>query len=269
MKRISTAHRIYFFAVCSFGLFVGGMGYLAPELISWAVPLTPPPLHARTVASLYLAGGTMMLLAGLAQDARQVRLPTVVATIWTGSLGIVTLLYLDQFDTALRSTWFWFFAYSVYPVAGVYFILRFRRGPTSGERAPLPRMNRVLLGVLGAFALAVSLLLLFLPGVMVNVWPWKLSLMLAQIYGGPLMGLAVIALLMTTADKEECFISAVGISMFPVLALAASLMHLNLFAPWAVSSVIWFSCLGIASLAGAFVLMGIAARKDSSRKGKQ
>lgn len=267
MNRISIAHRIYFFAVCSFGLFVGGMGYFKPELISWAVPLTPPPLHARTIASLYLAGGTMMLLAGLAQEAKQVRLPTVVATIWTGSLGIVTLFYLDRFDTALRSTWFWFFAYSVYPVAGVYFILRLRKGRTSGERTPLPALNRVLLGVLGAFALAVSLLLLFMPGYMVSVWPWKLSLMLAQIYGGPLLGLAVIALLMTAADKDECFISAVGIAMFPVLALAASLMHLNLFKPLELSSVIWFASLGIASLAGAFVLTGVASRKENSRKG--
>ncbi|MEP0233753.1 MULTISPECIES: hypothetical protein [Alphaproteobacteria] len=267
MNRISIAHRIYFFAVCSFGLFVGGMGYFKPELISRAVPLTLPPLHARTIASLYLAGGTMMLLAGLAQEARQVRLPTVVATIWTGALGIVTLFYLDQFDTALRSTWFWFFAYSVYPVAGVYFILRLRKRPTSGERTLLPPVHRVLLGVLGAFALAVSLLLLFLPGIMVDVWPWKLNLMLAQIYGGPLLGLAVIALLMTMADRDECFISAVGIAMFPVLALAASLMHLNLFKPQELSSVIWFASLGLASLAGAFVLTSVASRKENSRKG--
>ncbi|MEP2386503.1 MAG: hypothetical protein ABJL10_00090, partial [Hyphomonas sp.] len=190
-----------------------------------------------------------------------------VATIWTGALGIVTLFYLDQFDTALRSTWFWFFAYSVYPVAGVYFILRLRKRPTSGERTLLPPVHRVLLGVLGAFALAVSLLLLFLPGIMVDVWPWKLNLMLAQIYGGPLLGLAVIALLMTMADRDECFISAVGIAMFPVLALAASLMHLNLFKPQELSSVIWFASLGLASLAGAFVLTSVASRKENSRKG--
>lgn len=250
MNRISTAHRIYFFAVCSFGLFVGGMGYFAPELISWAVPLTLPPLHARTVASLYLAGGTMMLLAGFAQEAKQVRLSTVVATIWTGSLGIVTLFYLDQFDTGLRSTWFWFFAYSVYPAAGLFFILRARKGTNSGERSPLPALSRFLLGGVGVFALAVSLQLLFMPGYMVTIWPWKLSLMLAQIYGGPLLGLAAITLLMTAADKDECFISAVGITMFPLLALAASLMHPNLFTPLGLSSLVWFGCLVISSLAG-------------------
>lgn len=267
MRGISIAHRIYFFAVSSFGIYVGVMGYFNPVLISYAVPFDLPPLHARVIASLYLAGGTMMFLAGLAKYPSQIRLSTIVATIWTGSLGIVTLIYIQEFDLTQRRTLFWFFAYSVYPVLGVFFILSTPNSAVPVDDNPFPEIDRTLLRIVGCLTLVLSCLLLYTPDLMVENWPWKIDRMLAQVYGGPLLGLATITLLMTTApDKEECFISCIGITLFLVLALSASLLHLELFMPFGIASAIWFGGLLFASFASVLVSTNFLGRPHGVRK---
>ncbi|MEQ8784626.1 MAG: hypothetical protein RIE06_33735 [Roseibium album] len=267
MQGISIAHRIYFFAVCSFGLYVGVMGYFNPALISYAIPFDLPPLHARVIASLYLAGGTMMFLAGLAKYPHQIRLSTIVATIWTGSLGIVTLIYIQEFDLTQRRTLFWFFAYSVYPILGLFFIISTPKSSVLVDDDPFPEVDRSLLRIVGVLALVLSCLLLYTPELMVENWPWKTNRMLAQVYGGPLLGLATITLLMTTAgSKDECFISCIGITLFLVLVLSASLLHVELFSPFEIASVMWFGGLLFASFVIVLVLTSFLGRPQEARK---
>jgi hypothetical protein len=127
----------------------------------------------------------MMLLAAAANAWYEVRVVTVILAIWTGLLGIVSLIYLDVFDWSWRPTWFWWFAYIWFPI-GAAFIAWNQRGENDHpDEAPLSRLLRGFLAVQGIVAIALALALLLAPGAMTRLWPWTINALLAQIYSAP------------------------------------------------------------------------------------
>src|SRR5689334_2838620 len=77
---LGISHRAYFAAVGLFAAWVGFWGYAAPAQVARALPWTVPPMHARFIASMYLAGMLAMFLSLVARQAAAVRIPLISCT---------------------------------------------------------------------------------------------------------------------------------------------------------------------------------------------
>ena len=196
MNPVSRAHRIFFALVGSFALWVGLWGYLVPGEIVRAIPWDVPPLHARFIGAMYLSGMVLMGLALIARRVAEVQVAVIMAAMWTGMLLLVSLLHLGEFDYSRPPVWFWFGAYIAYPLMGAW--LAWARPPTKlpDTSAAVPPWARVVLAVQGVVCVALAACLLFLPNFMVSVWPWRIPVLLAQIYSGPFLSFGVGGLLL-------------------------------------------------------------------------
>ena len=73
MKPGLAAHRVYFFVVLWFTLWVGFFGTFRPEEILRALPWPVPPLHARFIGAFYLSATVFLLLSLFAKSLLAVR----------------------------------------------------------------------------------------------------------------------------------------------------------------------------------------------------
>jgi hypothetical protein len=260
------AFRAYFAVVGLFALWVGTWGYLAPAEVGRALPWTVPPLHARFIAAMYLAGALAMALSLWASRAASfiasVRIATALAALWTGALLIVSLLRLEAFDFGKPQVWFWMGAYAVYPLWGGWLYL------AHGAAAAEPRRSDPLLLALGAVCLLLAAALALLPQLAVRAWPWAISPLLATLYAGPFFAYGVSALLLAMeARREARTIVLASMLAFALLTLLASLLHRKLFRADAPGTWAWFGLFVVAAAMLAWRLVGPAtARTGPSRR---
>jgi hypothetical protein len=181
---------------------------------------------------------------------------TIVLAIWTGLLGLVSVLNIAAFDWSRMPTWFWFFAYLGFPFAAAW-IARSQRAAASDATSPaLPDAAKVVLAVVGAVATLIGIALLLAPGFMVTLWPWGVSPLLAHIYCAPFLAYGIGFLYAATCRSWlEVRIPVVGTLVFTVGALVASYLHSSTFNPALPSVWIWFGAFGASTLA----LIGLMA----------
>lgn len=239
------AYRTYFVVVGLFALWVGAWGFAMPGEVGRALPWTVPPLHARFIAAIYLAGLLAMAWSFFAGSVAQVRIPIALAALWTGALLLVSMLHLGEFDFAKPQVAFWMFAYAVFPLWGGW--LYFKGGAAAAAR-PRPQVDRALL-LVAALCLALAAALLVAPSTMVKAWPWKVSPLLASIYAGPFFAYGVCAVLLAREARPEARrIVLASMLAFTLLALVASLLHRGLFRFDAPAAWVWFGGFGLAGL---------------------
>ena len=231
------AYRLYFFMVALFALWVGAWGFAAPAEVGRALPWTVPPLHARFIAAIYLAGLLAMVWSFIAHSVAEVRIPVALASLWTGALLCISMLHLGEFDFASTQVTFWMFAYAVFPLWGAW--LYFGRGAAAAAERRSPA-DAALLAV-GAVCLILATALLAAPSLMVAAWPWKVSPLLARIYAGPFFAYGVCALMLAREARPEARrIVLASMLAFTLLALLASLLHLPLFRFDGAAAWVWF-----------------------------
>lgn len=265
MKPGLAAHRVYFFVVVWFTLWVGFFGTFRPEEILRALPWPVPPLHARFIGAFYLSATVFLLLSLFARTLLAVRTIVLMAFTWTGWLLLITALHWSTFDFSRPQPWFWVVAYVLFPIAAAWLAW-------AGPATPPPPQGRfgdawVLTGLRlqGVLLLALATACFFSPGWIVTIWPWKISPFLAQVYSGPVVAYAVASLVLAgRRNWPETLIPAIGTFVFAGLALIASLRHLALFAAGSPSQIVWFGTLAtIALFAAALVYRALQAARSN------
>lgn len=258
-SRVSAGQRLLFGSVFVFAGWVAVWGLFYPRLIGTALPLSVPPLHARFLGAMYLSGATFMLLAALAREWSEVRVATIILAVWTGTLGVISLFYLEAFSWSHGPTWFWFFAYICFPLVALWiaWIQRERTDPSDG-----PEMSGALrswLNVQGTAAVVLGLCLLIAPQFMTRMWPWAITVMLAHIYGAPFLGFGLGNIYAARQRTwREARIAVLGTIVFAATVLVASWMHAGLFRFDTPSAWIWFG--GFAAIvAVSLLLAGLSA----------
>ena len=241
MTPVTRGQKIYFAAVGLLALWVGSWGYFIPGRVDQAIPWLVPPLHARFLGAMYLSGTTFMVGGIMARYYAEVRVTLGVIAIWTGMLFIVSLFYLGEFDYSKKQVWFWFGAYLIYPLIALWLIWRHRN---LHERVDGPALSAWVRGYLLAQGIAVTLLalsLLFAPEFMVNVWPWKITRLLAQIYSAPFLAYGLSSLMLSREQTwPEVRVAVIGIFVFAFGVLLASFIHRELFSLTNLAAWIWF-----------------------------
>ena len=265
MSSVTRGHRLYFAAVCALALLVGLRGFFTPGQVDAAIPWLVPPLHARFLGAMYLSGATFMIGCLFARRWSEVRVVVPMIAIWTGTLFLVSLLHLSEFDLARRQSWVWFAAYLVYPLIAAWLTWRMRAADPAGMAdaadtadparmaAPphrLPAWLLIYLRVQGIVMTLLALALLLVPARVVPVWPWKLPLLLGQLYAAPFLSYGIGSLLLARERTwPQVRIAVVAMWVFALAVLCASLIHRALFSVADGPDVLWFAAFGAATVA--------------------
>lgn len=249
MPPISLPQKLYFAAVGILALWVGVWGYFIPAQIDIAIPWLVPPLHARFLGAMYLSGATFMLGFILARRYAEIKSTVPVIAIWTGLLFLISLFYLDQFNFARPQVWIWFGSYLLYPLIALYLVWRYRTLSPLSEGKRLSALVRIYLLVQGALFTLLALSLLALPNLMVSLWPWKITPLLAQLYSAPFLAYGVVFLLASRRHFWlEVWVAVTATFVFVAGVLLASLIHLALFSITNPAAWLWFGGFAIATL---------------------
>ena len=94
-------------------------------------------------------------------------------------------------------------------------------------------IQAVILGVFG-------LLLLFVAGFAISIWPWAMTVQLSQLYSGFAISLCVVSAMAVREPRwEGVRLLAFIFATLAVLVLIVSIVHINRFKSDA-STVVWF-----------------------------
>jgi hypothetical protein len=264
VTRLTAPERAYFAAVAVLAAWVGVWGYFAPASVERALPWPVPPLHARFLGAMYLAGVVFTVGCMLARHWRSVRVVVPMIAVWTGMLFVVSLFHLDDFDFDRAQSWVWFAAYLVYPLIAAALAVAHRGERPGGDGRPPPAWAHAVFAAIGAAATAVGLALLVAPGTMADVWPWPITELLAQIYSAPFLSVGAGTLILA---RERTWLPAripvAALLVFAAAVLVASIIHRALFDAAEPSAWLWFG--GFA--AAACALAALAAAEVRSRAG--
>ncbi len=240
-ESLTRLHRFYFAAVALLAFYVGIWGYLIPLQVDEAIPWLVPPLHARFLGAMYFAGTALMIGCMLARRWSDIRSVVPMISIWTGTLFIISLFYLPEFDWRREQVWVWFASYLIYPIiAGVLVWTHRQLAEDTSGTAITPLARRFLIAQ-GIVLCIVSLALLLLPNVMVSVWPWAITPLLAQLYSAPFLSWGIGSLLHSRRHSwKPTQTITTSFALFSALILLASAIHIALFSSADPSDWVWF-----------------------------
>lgn len=262
MALVTRNLKVYFAAVGLLALWVGTWGYFVPARVDEAIPWLVPPLHARFLGAMYLSGTAFMIAGILSRRFDEVKTMVPMIAIWTGMLFIVSLFYLGEFDYSRPQVWIWFGAYLIYPAIALWVTWSQRNLNEPHDGTSLPAWVKGYLFVQGVLVTLLSLSLLLAPDLLVSVWPWKITRLLAQIYSAPFLSYGLGSLMLSRRQTwNEARVVLIGTVVFAIFVLLASIIHRELFSPANASTWIWFGGLTIASIMlGVMTVLSIRAR---------
>jgi hypothetical protein len=256
---VTRGQRIFFGFVLALAGYVGIWGMFLPGDIVRALPFAVPPLHARFLGAMYLSGATFMILGMLAREWAEVRVVAPMIAIWTGTLGIVSLLHLEAFDWERIQVWIWFAAYIAYPIIAAWIAWKQRARKTSASGPPLSPALRLYLTIQGGVVTLLALSLLLAPSALASAWPWSITPILAHIYGAPFLSYGLGSLHAARQRRwAEVRIAVYATLIFTLGVLVASLLHRALFDFGGPAAWLWFGGFGLATLG--LALFGLVPR---------
>jgi hypothetical protein len=254
-SEVTVPQKIFYGFVLALAAIIGIWGIFFPASVLQVLPFMVPPLHSRFLGSMYLSGATFMGLNILAKRWAEVRVVTPMIAIWTGMLGIISLFHLSAFDWGRVQVWIWFFAYISFPLIAAWIAWQQRSQTNPTEGLPLSERLRTYLYLQGGLVTLLALSLLIAPSWMAIVWPWKITPILAHIYGAPFLSYGLGSLYAVSQQTwQEVRIVIYATLVFTVGVLLASLYHINLFNFGIFSTWLWFG--GFASSSLALALFG-------------
>ena len=235
---------------------IGFSGLVFPAHI--VIPLKGlSPFNARFVASLYVGGGVVILLAALTRKAIDTRLALFSLLAITVLVLLMTFVYWGQF-TVDGVPWLWLTTYVVDPVVACFALIwlgMIRAGAPGRHRLTVLFVAQAV--VFGGAGIA----LLLASDAVLGAWPWTVTRLLARVYAAFLLAFAVGAVL-AAYERRPAAVRPFLVGSLALLAcsLGVSLLHLARFhdgpGRW-----VWFTvhAVGLGSFAVAVATLGRGA----------
>ncbi len=169
------------FLVAAFGIL-----YLFPdhtqELFAWGIQ---PRMSAMMLGAAYLGGAYFFIRAATNARWHWVKVGFLPVTTFATLMGIATILHWDRFNHGSLSFFAWAGLYFTTPFIVFLLWLRNRAtdpGPISQDLR-VPRLVRLVIGIVGGLTLVTSMFLFLQPGFMISTWPWQLTPLTARVMG--------------------------------------------------------------------------------------
>lgn len=163
------------------GVFLYGLPTLAKDWFAWSIS---PPINAAFQGVGYLVG---IVVTGLALFVARSWL-SIRAFFWpfaalSLSLFVTTLLHAGKFHWLYPLTWVWTAVYAVLPI-GVWLMWR-RQQAVAGQPPARDRRLNLIVPICWALGIPLTLgaiLSLLWPELLISIWPWQLTPLLARVY---------------------------------------------------------------------------------------
>ena len=171
------------------------------RLFAWTIR---PDMTPLIMGAGYISGSYFFVQAFFARRWHTVHLGFLPITAFTIFMAIATFMHLDRFHHGHVSFYAWIGLYIITPILVP---LVWYRNSRTDPRAPepddllLPPAIRGIIGTGGAVQFLIALFLLLFPNTMIDLWPWKLTPLTAQVIGGWFALPSVVAMLMA-ADRR-------------------------------------------------------------------
>jgi len=160
--------------------------YLFPDhthaLFAWGIQ---PRMSAMMLGAAYLGGAYFFVRVAANARWHWVKVGFLPVTTFATLMGIATILHWDRFNHGYISFFAWVGLYFTTPFVVLLLWLRNRStdpGPTSHDRR-VPRLVRLVIGIVGGLTLITSIFLFLQPGFMIGTWPWQLTPLTARVLG--------------------------------------------------------------------------------------
>ena len=252
--------RIFLLVAAAQGYAIGISGLLKPASVI-GFPLETTPLNTRFVASFYLAGAIGLTISALARSVGEMTVLLVAFSVVTLLLLGVTIAYWSEF-TIDGVPYPWLVSYIIDPVVGAAFIISLGLLSTAAPELRGPGLvfvvEAVVVGGLGVLMLAA-------PEAAIDVWPWKLSAVLARLYGAIFFALGVGAILAAQPRPPMARIPFLGTSLvLAVCGLVTYALHRSRF-DGSTSTEVWLAAHALATVVFAATL-GVVLRASSGSR---
>src|SRR5947208_6158058 len=157
--------------------------YLFPDhtqgLFAWGIQ---PRMSAMMLGAAYIGGAYFFMRVATFARWHWVKVGFLPVTSFATLMGIATILHWDRFNHSYLSFFAWVGLYFTTPFIVLLLWLRNRStdpGPTSHDRR-VPRLVRLVIGIVGGLTLLTSIFLFLQPGFMIGTWPWQLTPLTAR-----------------------------------------------------------------------------------------
>jgi hypothetical protein len=198
--RVLRGTRVLGAVIVPFLLVAFSLIYLFPgDTAHWFAWTIKPQMTPLIMGAGYIAGGYFFLRVVTASHWHRVHLGFLPITAFTIFMAIATFSHLDRFDKDHVAFWIWVVLYVVTPVLVPLTWLRNRAtdpGTVEADDRYLPPRVRAAVGGVGAAQSAVAAALLLSPSTMIDIWPWTLTPLTAQVLGGWFALPGVVAIMM-------------------------------------------------------------------------
>jgi hypothetical protein len=198
--RVLAGTRVLGAVIVPFLLVAFALLYLFPgDTAHWFAWAIKPGMTPLVMGAGYIAGGYFFLRVVTASHWHRVHLGFLPITAFTIFMAIATFGHLDRFDKDHVAFWIWVVLYVVTPVLVPLTWLRNRAtdpGMLEADDRYLPPRVRAAVGGVGAVQSIVAAVLLLSPATMIDIWPWTLSPLTAQVLGGWFALPGVVAIMM-------------------------------------------------------------------------
>jgi hypothetical protein len=161
--------------------------YLFPdhtkELFAWGIQ---PRMSAMMLGAAYIGGAYFFVRAAAFARWHWVKVGFLPVTTFATLMGIATILHWDRFNHSHISFFAWAALYFTTPFIVFLLWLRNRStdpGPDTFPDRRVPRLVRLVIGIVGGLTLLTSIFLFLQPGFMISTWPWQLTPLTARVMG--------------------------------------------------------------------------------------
>jgi hypothetical protein len=205
--------------------------YLFPDdTAHWFAWPIKPRMTPLIMGAGYISGSYFFVRVVLARRWHTVHLGFLPITAFTVFMAVATFGHLDRFDKHHVAFWIWTALYVATPVLVPLVWWRNHatdpRRPERGDVVLPAQLRRVLLAAGGVQSVVATILLLS-PSTMIDVWPWALTPLTAQVLGGWFALPGVVALLMAIDGRW----SAIRVTLHSQL-IGLSLILLGVIRAW-------------------------------------
>ena len=147
------------------------------QLWAWTMRPDMTPIN---MGAGYLGGAWFFTRVATNRHPRRVAGGLGAATVFTGMLGLATLIHWEVFNHDHVSFWAWLFLYVVSPfLLPALALANWRAGaadePETSDTVEIPAWARTLLAVVGAVSVVGAVVTFAVPRLAIEQWPWKLT----------------------------------------------------------------------------------------------
>lgn len=234
------------------------------RLFAWRIA---PDVTSMMLASAYLGGAYFFVRAVAAEQWHRIGGGFLPVVLFSGLLGVATVLHWDRFVHGNVAFWLWAGLYFTAPllVLLAWWSNRSQSAPATVDDLLLTTPEVAVIAAAGVLSCVTAVVLFALPGWAATVWPWPLTPLTSRVVGSIFaLGFAAVQVLADRRWTSARLLVQVALIMLGLMTVAA-VRTLGDFA--ADRPLTWLLAAGFAgSLVGLAALYG---RREISRTGSR